>query len=53
MKLDSEYIVKLYDVYQSNTFYYLVMELCVGGNLYRMLKISPADLPCKFVDIIM
>jgi serine/threonine protein kinase len=46
----SDYIVRLYDVYESSTFYYLVMELCPGGDLYKMLKRSPLDLPLKFVN---
>lgn len=29
------------------------MELCPGGDLYKMLKRSPNDLPCKFVNAIM
>lgn len=49
---DSDFIVKLYDVYESNTFYYLVMELCPGGDLYKMLKISPLNLPSDFVTSI-
>lgn len=54
MKLfNSESIVKLYDVYESNTFIYLVMELCPGGDLYKMLKLSPGDLPSGFITCIM
>ena len=37
---NSEYIVNLLDIYQSPTFYYIVMELCQGGDLYKMLKLS-------------
>jgi serine/threonine protein kinase len=46
---NSDFIVKLYDVYQSQTFCYLVMELCAGGDLYKMLKFSPGDLPTNFI----
>lgn len=49
-KFSSEYIVQLYDVYESSSFYYLVMELCSGGDLYKMLKMSPINLPPKFIN---
>lgn len=49
-KFSSEYIVQLYDVYESSSFYYLVMELCPGGDLYKMLKMSPINLPPKFIN---
>lgn len=52
-KFNSEYIVKLLDVYESKTFIYLVMELCPGGDLYKMIKMSPANLPTNFVTSIM
>lgn len=44
--------MQLYDVYESGTFYYLVMELCPGGDLYKMLKMSPIDLPTHFISAI-
>jgi serine/threonine protein kinase len=47
---NSDYIVKLLDVYQSQTFFYLVMELCGGGDLFKMLKLSPGNLPIDFVS---
>lgn len=28
------------------------MELCPGGDLYKMLKMSPISLPTKFVNCI-
>lgn len=28
------------------------MELCPGGDLYKMLKMSPINLPTKFVNCI-
>lgn len=33
----SDHIVKIYDVYESPSFCYLMMELCPGGDLFRML----------------
>lgn len=29
------------------------MELCAGGDLYKMLKLSPIDLPEHFITSIM
>jgi hypothetical protein len=26
------------------------MELCIGGDLYKMLKLSPSDFPTAFVE---
>jgi serine/threonine protein kinase len=49
---DSDFIVRLYDVYHSGSFCYLVMELCAGGDLYKMLKLSPGDLPEGFISTI-
>lgn len=37
---NSEYIVNFYDIYESPTFYYIVMELCPGGDVFKMLQFS-------------
>lgn len=33
-RLDHPYIIKLYEFYEDEKRYYLVMELCTGGELY-------------------
>ena len=41
MKLQSEYIVKLLDVFKTNNNVYLVLEYCEGGNVHSFLQRSP------------
>ena len=43
----SEYIVNLYDDYESPTFCYLVMEFCPGGDLYKMLTVTSFIVPLR------
>jgi len=35
MKLNSKYVVKLYDVVETNNNYYLIQELCNLGTLTK------------------
>ena len=38
-KLDHPYILKLYEQYEDDKRYYLVMELCTGGELFDAINI--------------
>lgn len=35
--INSPYIVQLYEIYEDNTNYYIIMEYCAGGTLFNML----------------
>ena len=43
-QLDHPNIVKYYESYNSEDFYYLVMELCTGGELHQKLVESPENM---------
>ncbi len=34
-KLDSPYVVKYHEFFEDNKYFYLVMEYCPGGELFR------------------
>ena len=38
-KLDHPYILKLYEQYEDDKRYYLVMELCTGGELFDAINV--------------
>ena len=37
IKVDHPNIIKLYEVYENEDFFYLKMELCSGGELYNRI----------------
>lgn len=48
-KLKSNNIVNIYDVYDTNSFTFIVCELCEGGDLFKLLRYSKGGLSDKFV----
>eukprot|EP01083_Nonionella_stella_P245161 852488_1 len=36
-KLDNPYIVKLYDIFETKKYLYIVMEMCLGGELFDQI----------------
>jgi len=36
-KLDSKHIVQLYDIFETRKFLYIVMEMCIGGELFDQI----------------
>ena len=51
-QLDSPYVVKLLDSFESPSFCYIVMEYCAGGDLYRFMRKSPPLHPLFVREII-
>ncbi|KAF0972122.1 hypothetical protein FDP41_009818 [Naegleria fowleri] len=37
-RIQSDYVIKLYEVHRSKRHYYLIVELCSGGELGKLLK---------------
>lgn len=44
-KLKSDYIINIKDVYDTNSFCFVVTELCEDGDLFKLIKYCPSGLP--------
>ena len=48
-RMHHQNIVKLYEIYESKSAIYLVMELLSGGELFDKLMAQPGRYDCRFI----
>lgn len=44
-QLQSDYIIKILDVFDTNSFCFVVTELCEDGDLFKLIQFSRYGLP--------
>lgn len=44
-KLSSDFIVNIYDVYDTSSFCFVITELCEDGDLFKLIQFSRSGLP--------
>lgn len=48
-QLQSDYIIKIFDVFDTNSFCFVVTELCEDGDLFKLIQFSRFGLPESLV----
>lgn len=48
-KLESDFIIGIYDVYDTNSFCFVITELCEDGDLFKLIQYSRFGLPERLV----
>ena len=50
-EIGSDHIVKLFDMIETPDNFYMMMELCNGGDLYKLLKVrdSFSEIEARFM----
>lgn len=48
-QLHSDYIVNIFDVYDTSSFCFVVTELCEDGDLFKLIQFSRVGLPESLV----
>lgn len=44
-KLKSEYIINILDIYDTNSFCFIITELCEDGDLFKLIQFMKNGLP--------